>query len=248
VEGKMEIQFSDLTLGYRGVGKRTIVAGPLSGVIEGEGITVLLGENGAGKTTLLKTLAGVIPPLGGRIEVGGKALNRMAFREIARTFSLDLGEQGIWQGLTPQELFAITARELRESEERAETIAERFGVVPFLRKSLRTLSEGERKRVLLARAFLPRVPFIFLDEPLAHLDLWQKEEILALIRGMAEKRGVLVTTHDLSILPTADRVAFLLPGGPLIPIPSGITRDPLLVREYLDGIREGSFRRVESLW
>lgn len=244
----MEIRFSDLVVGYRGVGKRTIVAGPLSGVIEGEGITVLLGENGVGKSTLLKTLAGLIPPLGGRVEVVGKPLYRMTPREIARTFSLYLGERGIWQGLTPQELFSITARELRENKEREEWVVERFRVAPFLRKSLCTLSEGERKRVLLARAFLPRVPFIFLDEPLAHLDLWQKEEILALIRGMAERRGILVTTHDLSILPTAYRVVFLLPGGPLLPIPSGIARDPLLVREYLDGIREGSRRMFVSPW
>lgn len=230
----MNLTFENLAVGYRARGRRVrCVARSLFGALAEGKRFVLLGANGSGKTTLLRTLAGLLTPLEGTITLAGKPLSSFSPSARARIFSLYLGANGIFPGLTVKELLEISLSRERQAKERIATIVEQFRIGSYLPRSLSELSDGERKRVLVARAFLHPVPFLFLDEPLSHLDLWQKEELLELIATKAKGRSVLLTSHDLSALAIAEEVWVLCPGGPLNILPQEVASDPHLVRSYL---------------
>lgn len=233
---RMKLKFSSLVLGYKRLGRTLAISPPLSGELEMGRTYVLLGPNGAGKSTLLKTLSGLLPPLSGTVHLDHRSIQDLSPRERSRFFSLYLGERGVWGRLTVEELFLITQERCPVTPQRVETVVKRFGVEQFWEKRLNELSEGERKRVLLARAFLPQVPFLFLDEPLSHLDFWQKEEILRLIFTPDEERSILMTTHDLNALSIAEELWFLPKGGALMNLPKGIASDSLLTLNYLEQI------------
>jgi putative ABC transport system ATP-binding protein len=183
-------------------------------------LVILLGPSGCGKTTLLSCLGGILSPTAGRIEFGDvevTALNRRALAAYRRdtvgivfqAFNLIASISAVENVMVP--LWAA-GRSRRAARERAEEFLTRVGLQDRMRHRPGDLSGGQQQRVAVARAIALDPPLILADEPTAHLDFIQVEEILRLIRQLAsDDRMVVVATHDSRILPLADRIVELVP-------------------------------------
>jgi iron complex transport system ATP-binding protein len=212
----------DLAVGYFSPKKTPrVVAGPLRLALWPGELVCLLGPNGAGKSTLLRTLAGLQPPLGGRLDLGSTAITSLSASERARQLSIVLTDRVDSGNLTVRELVrlgrhphtgwlgGLSAHD--EAQVQAALVA--TGTTAFAGRPLGELSDGERQKVLLARALAQDTPIVLLDEPTAHLDLPNRVSLMRLLHRLARQNGkaILLSTHELDLaLQAADRV-WLLP-------------------------------------
>lgn len=210
----------NLSCGY---GRCPVLAGIDLDVSEGEVLT-LIGPNGSGKTTLLHTLSGLLAPLSGNVLVEQKPLSEMSGRELARKLALSpqRATQSAWP-LTVQEAVSLGRAPhrgwllpyTRTDRERIQGAMKRMGVAGLSERHVNTLSGGEVRRVLLARALAQAPRVLLLDEPATYLDLTYQAELLGLVRSLAREEGlaVVLTLHDLALASIcSDRVALLAPG------------------------------------
>jgi iron complex transport system ATP-binding protein len=213
---------ADLVVGYLAAKKTPRpVAGPLQLDLRPGELVCLLGPNGAGKSTLLRTLAGLQPPLGGQLAVGGTSLAALRAPERARQLSIVLTDRIDAGNLTVRELVrlgrhphtgwlgGLSAHD--EAQVQAALVA--TGTEAFAPRPVGELSDGERQKVLLARALAQDTPVVLLDEPTAHLDLPNRVALMRLLHRLARQTGkaILLSTHELDLaLQAADRI-WLLP-------------------------------------
>ena len=188
-------------------------------------LTVLLGPSGCGKTTLLSCLGGLLTPTSGRITVGDvdvTALNRRAMSKYRRynvgivfqAFNLVPSLTALENVLVP---LRAAGRPRGAARERAKELLTRVGLQDRMTHRPGDLSGGQQQRVAVARAIALDPPLILADEPTAHLDYLQVEEMLRLIRDLAKgERMVVVATHDPRLLPLADRVVEMVPTTTLV--------------------------------
>lgn len=211
------IRLSGLSIGYRGKHSVKTVAEGISDVICSGELTCLFGENGAGKSTLLRTLSGFLPPLDGEIVLLGKPLAAYRERELATVIGVVLTEKSNLQNMTVAELVGMgrspyTGFWGRLSAADRHTVDDALAMVgiAWLRdRMVQTLSDGERQKVMIAKALAQETPVIFLDEPTAFLDYPSKVEILHLLHRLSQEMGktIFLSTHDLELaLRVADRV------------------------------------------
>lgn len=134
------------------------------------GTFILRGSNGCGKSTLLRTIAGVIPPLAGQVTVAGYDLRRDHV-QVLRRLAYAPDQLPLPPTALAGELLQIVrwAHGLSEDLGRSD-LAERFGIVPYLGKSLQSLSLGQRRRLILVSALALKAPITLLDEPTVGLD------------------------------------------------------------------------------
>ncbi len=181
------------------------------GLEEGK-IYALLGRNGSGKSTVLRLLTGILRPQGGEILWMGKRLDRMTPGELSRYVATvwtrpPAGEMKVSEILKTAGNFS-SALWSRVSEELA--------LEPLMQRSVASLSDGERQRVMLGRARLTDAPVLLLDEPLAHLDLPNKAGVLAWLQSAAsEGKTVLFSTHEPALVRDVADAFFLLDKGKL---------------------------------
>lgn len=187
-----------------GHGRRVVAAGLSFSLAPGQ-VLCLLGPNGGGKTTLLRTLLGLLPPLAGRVTLGGVPLGSLSRREIARRLAY-----------VPQAAaggFAYRARDVvamgraarlpllavpgARDHAIAETALDRLGIGALADRAVTELSGGERQLVLIARALAQEAACLVLDEPTASLDFGNQALVLRQVRALAAREGlaVLMTTH-----------------------------------------------------
>lgn len=210
-----------------GYGSRVVLSEVAFELHPGE-VMALLGPNGAGKSTLLKSAAGQLALQGGSIFLEGEDLRRCAAQKKAERMALLFTERREPEFATAREVveagrYPYTGRfgTLREQDHaavaramayvRTEELTER----PFVE-----LSDGQRQRVLLARALAQEPKVMLLDEPTAFLDLRHKIELLSLLRDLATREGlaVLVSLHEPDLaLKCADRVLLVADGKVLPP-------------------------------
>jgi iron complex transport system ATP-binding protein len=223
----MLLETRALTVGYR---HRAVLEDVSVQVAAGELIAVL-GPNGAGKSTLLRTLAGLQPPLGGTVELLGRPLGELTAGERARRVGVVLPERVPVGLLSAAELVALGRHpytdwlgRLRPADREAVRRAlEATGIGHLAARDVATLSDGERQKVMIARALAQEPALLILDEPTAFLDLPARAEILGLLArlareepggedagGRTEGRAVLLSTHDLDLaLRSADHLWLL---------------------------------------
>lgn len=190
-------------------------------------LVCLLGSNGAGKSTLLKTLGRLIPPLGGSILIEKQNIDELTPKIFSTKTGLVLTEK--------PELWNITAREIislgrypytgfwgKLTEQDWELVgqaAEQAGVETILDRQFMELSDGEKQKVMIAKALAQKTPIILLDEPMAFLDFPSKSNLLLLLRKLAHEQnlGIILSTHDIELaLRTADRIWLIPEKGKLI--------------------------------
>ncbi|ONH34736.1 ATP-binding cassette domain-containing protein [Protofrankia sp. BMG5.30] len=214
------LRLTGLTVGYRqGRTARPVLTGLTAHARRGD-LTVLLGPNGAGKSTLLRTLAGLQPPLAGGVTLDGVDLTGLGPLERARRIGTVLTDQVDVPLLTAGELVglgrhphtgltgALTARD-RVVVDWALTVV---AAGPLAGRPVDELSDGERQRVLIARALAQQPTLLLLDEPSAYLDVTARVAVTALLRALARDHdlAVVVSTHDLELaLRVADMVWLL---------------------------------------
>jgi iron complex transport system ATP-binding protein len=210
------IQLHSLTLGY---GERKLFEGADIGFGWGE-FTALIGRNGTGKSTLLRAIAALAKPMKGYISVNGRRLDDMTRHEIASQISFVSTDEVRVANLRVRDVVAlgrtpytnwVGALSAGDKARVAEAL-DMVGMSAFADKGVDTLSDGERQRVMIARALAQDTPIILLDEPTAFLDLPNKYEICLLLRELAHKQGkcIIFSTHDLSIaLELCDTIAML---------------------------------------
>ena len=177
----------------------------------------LVGPNGVGKSTLLRTVTGLQPKLGGEILMSGKKLETYQPRELAGQVSvvltspISVGAMRVDE-LTAMGRFPFTGLFDRMSEHDWEVVHETLRVVGVEKLSHRyvhTLSDGERQKVMIARALAQEPRLLILDEPTAYLDLPGRVVVMNLLHDLASghDKAVLTSTHDLDLaLRHADRI------------------------------------------
>ncbi|MFJ7064018.1 ABC transporter ATP-binding protein [Streptomyces sp. NPDC101115] len=199
----------------RGAG-RAVLAGLDLEARAGE-LTVLLGPNGAGKSTLLRTLCGLLPPLDGRIRIGGTDLGQTSPTALARRLAVVLTDRVDPGLLSVRELAGLgrhphtgfTGRLTEVDHAAVEWSLKAVGAEHLADRPASELSDGERQRVLTARALAQEPEVVLLDEPTAFLDVPSRVALTVLLRDLARDKGltVVVSTHDLELaLRVADAV------------------------------------------
>jgi zinc/manganese transport system ATP-binding protein len=195
-----DLRLLDLTVGYD---RHPAVHHLQLDVAAGE-LLAVVGPNGAGKSTLLKALAGVLPPMGGRIERSAQAQAgaRTAYlpqqADIDRSFPvtvIDTVAMGLWHEI------GAWGRLGRARLQRCRDALAEVGLDGFDRRTLDTLSGGQFQRVLFARLMLRDAQLILLDEPFAAVDEPTADHLLELVRVWhAQGRTVVVVLHDLALV------------------------------------------------
>ena len=183
-------------------------------------LAILLGPSGCGKTTLLSCLGGILRPTSGRISFGKVDVTALDARAVSRyrrrTVGIVFQAFNLVPSLTAIENVMVPMRAVGMSRHaahhRAEELLTRVGLSDRMKHRPGDMSGGQQQRVAVARAIALDPPLILADEPTAHLDFIQVEEVLRLIRELADgERVVVVATHDTRMLPLADRVVELVP-------------------------------------
>lgn len=194
-----------LTVGYRG--HRVVEDISLS--LPCGRLVCLLGPNGAGKSTLLRTLCGFQPPIAGTVTISGSDITTMSAAEVARLVSVVLTDRPLTPSLTAAEMVGMgrapyTGFWGRLSDDDRRLVLEAMttvGIAPLATRRMGQLSDGERQKVLIAKALAQHTPVIVLDEPTAFLDYPSKVAVMKTLARLAHDEGktILMSTHDLEL-------------------------------------------------
>lgn len=202
----MQITLSHLSVGYK-IGHA--VVSDINLTLQSGKLASLIGANGVGKSTLLKTLTGFLPKLEGSLLLDGKDISEFSQRALARQISIVLTQKPEVQNLTVEEIVGLGRSpytgffgKLHANDQQIvdESITA-VGIEKLKNRMIQTLSDGERQKVMIAKALAQQTPVIFLDEPTAFLDFSSKVETFQLLQRMAHEMGklVLLSTHDLEL-------------------------------------------------
>ena len=225
-ETDLLIEFRNATLRRGG---RTLV-GPVDWAVELDERWVIMGPNGAGKTSLLRIAAAAEHPSSGTADILGERLGRVDTAELRARIGLSSSSVG--QRIPGQELvrdlvvsasYAVLGR-WRESYaeldyQRAIDMLESMGAEHLADRTYETLSEGERKRVLIARALMTDPELLLLDEPAAGLDLGGREELVARLTDLAadpDAPALVLVTHHVEEIPPGFSHGMLLSAGRVV--------------------------------
>ncbi len=242
------LDLQSLSVGYRGAPGVVLSDLDLSAA-PGDFICIL-GRNGSGKSTLMRTIAGLQPSLDGVARLDGEDIASMRPATRARQIAVVLTEREFNPGLRVEDVIALARQPftgwqggLAESDRAA--IAHAVGITgiePFLRRFFSDLSDGERQRVMIARALAQTPRLMVLDEITAFLDLPSRVEIMALLRSHARKHGqaILLSSHDLDLSLQLSDSVWLLDGagGFSVGAPDELSRGGAVGRAFdTDAIR-----------
>lgn len=197
------IELKNLSTGY---GRHTVSAN-LNATLQSGRLTCLLGPNGVGKSTLLRTLCGFQPPLEGRMELDGKDMAQLSRKEMSRSIGVVLTERPDVTDMRASDMVALGrtpytgfwGRLGTEDRNRVDEAMQLVGITHLAHRMIHTLSDGERQKVMIAKALAQQTPVILLDEPTAFLDFPSKVETMRLLHRLAHESGktVFLSTHDL---------------------------------------------------
>lgn len=187
----------------------------------------ILGMNGAGKTTLLNLVCGYLFPTSGTIDVFGKRFGRFPLNELRKdigwvstSFSERMQHHTQATGLEIILTGKFASIGLHENPEQTDidkalSLLEQLGIDRLRNRPFRLMSQGEKQRILIGRAFMAEPRLFILDEPCAGLDFLSKEQLLSTIQRMArqQKTTILFVTHQIDeILPIFSHTLLLREG------------------------------------
>ena len=202
----------------------------LSWTVDGSERWVILGPNGAGKTTLLQIAAALIHPSSGKAVLLDERMGavdifdirpRIGFVSSAMSRRIPGNETVLNVVMTAA--YSVTGRWNEEYEDvdlaRAHRVLEEWKLESFADRTFGGLSDGEQKRVLIARAVMTDPELLLLDEPAASLDLGSREELLQLLSGFAKSKSapaMVMVTHHVEEIPRGFTHALLLADGKVV--------------------------------
>lgn len=218
------LELRNLYIGYADDTKRSIVAETLNASLPRGVLACLIGANGVGKSTLMRTMAAFQPPLRGEVCIDGKSVADYSAKELSEKIGVVLTERNMSADLTVEEVVGLgripyttfwgtlTQADLRIVDEALAWVA----IEELRYRKLHQLSDGERQKVMIAKALAQQTPVIFLDEPTAFLDYPSKIAMMQLLKRLAHEQHklILLSTHDLEIaFQTADYIWLLQQDG-----------------------------------
>ena len=217
------IELRNLSIGYQTKhGIKTVATG-IDGTIKSGELTCLLGANGVGKSTLLKTLSSFHPKTGGEILLEGRELSEYSDKQLSRLIGVVLTEKPDVRNMTVRELVSLgrspyTGFWGTYSKDDLQVVDEAIamvGIEPLKKRMVHTLSDGERQKVMIAKALAQQTPVIYLDEPTAFLDYPSKVEVLQLLCRISREadKVIFLSTHDVELaLQMADTIWLMTQG------------------------------------
>ncbi len=239
-----------------GYGHKLIVAGAEIVVQPGE-IVTLIGPNGAGKSTVLKTIAGQLEPVAGTIYIDEAERSTYALNEIAKKQAVMLTERKPAEKMTCEEVVSLgrypyTGRLGILSENDKKIVRDTMELVhvsELAERSYDQISDGQRQRLLLARAICQEPQIMILDEPTSYLDIRHKLEFLDLLKSLTQEKkiGVIMSMHELELAHlVADKVICISADGKVEKVgsPEEVFTDELISRLY--SLEDGRLREVYS--
>ena len=203
------IRLSNLSIGYRSKNGTRVVAAGINAAIRSGELTCLLGANGVGKSTLLRTLSAFQPKLDGDVLIEGREITTFSDKELSRMIGVVLTEKPDIRNMSVRELVALGRSPYTGfwgtlHEDDWQVVDEAISAVriePLRERMIHTLSDGERQKVMIAKALAQQTPVIYLDEPTAFLDFPSKVEIMQLLRQLAQtqQKTIFLSTHDFEL-------------------------------------------------
>lgn len=194
-----------MTVGYN---KKPLIKDIEIGITKGEIIT-LIGPNGSGKSTILKSISRNLELLGGQVMLDEAEIRSMSFRDLSKKMAVMLTERIKTEYMTCYEIVATgrypyTGRLgilSAEDEEIVEEALKRVHAEELGSRNFDAISDGQRQRILLARALCQQPEIILLDEPTSFLDIKHKLELLAILRSMAKEKNitVIMSLHEIDL-------------------------------------------------
>ena len=224
-------------------GKATLLA-DVDWAVELDERWVVLGPNGAGKTTLLRLAGAEMHPTVGTVEVLGERLGRVNLVELRTRIGMSSANLGLRVPGDERAADVVVSagygllgrwRERYDATDtdRAARLLDALGMHGLAERTFGTLSEGERKRTLIARALMTDPELLLLDEPAAGLDLGGREELVSRLSGLAldpDAPASVLVTHHVEEIPVGITHALLLKGGRLVaagPVDETLTAENL---------------------
>ncbi len=199
------VKLKNLTVGYGG---KPLLSDMNVAIRKGE-IVTLIGPNGAGKSTILKSISRQLKLLGGSVLVEEKSIHELSYKALSRKMAVVLTERMKPELMTCHDVVATgrypyTGRLgiLTEADERkVEEAMEAVHAGELGERDFQAISDGQRQRVLLARAICQEPEIILLDEPTSFLDIRHKLELLAILRRMAKEKQitVIMSLHEIDL-------------------------------------------------
>lgn len=211
------IELQNLSIGYITKKERKVVAEGITANIQSGELTCLLGANGIGKSTLLRTLSAFQPKLAGEVFVQGKEIASYTEKQLSTLLSVVLTEKCDVKNMSARELIGLGRSPYTGfwgtlNEDDKQMVDKAISLVKIenlANRMVDTLSDGERQKVMIAKALAQDTPIIFLDEPTAFLDFPSKVEIMQLLHRLSRKtnKTIFLSTHDLELaLQIADKI------------------------------------------
>lgn len=200
----MKLKAEKLSIGY---GNDDTIFPEISFVADEREMIALLGVNGIGKSTLLRTISGLQKSVNGTISVGEKPLESLTVQERAKLISIVLTEKIFVDNISVRDFVSLGRMPYTswlgnladEDLQEVETVMAIMKMQRLQDKLFNQISDGEKQKVLIARALCQQTPVIILDEPTAFLDFRNKKEILELLSSVSKdlKKIVILSTHDI---------------------------------------------------
>lgn len=198
----------ELTVGYRkGNSTSPVISGLNLSLSRGK-LVALIGANGIGKSTLLRTLVGNQPPLEGEVSISGIRIGEISRKDLSLLLGIVNTERTQAGALTVREVVSLGRQPYtgflgilsKNDKSIVEKAMQDAGILHKASSFLAELSDGERQKVMIAKALAQCTPIIILDEPTAFLDVASRMETMLLLHNLAHKqnKAVLLSSHDLS--------------------------------------------------
>lgn len=236
-----------LTVGYHG----KALIHDVNFRIEKGKILTLIGPNGAGKSTILKTIIRQLPPIEGTVLIGNRDVRTWSVKEMAGQVAVMLTERIYPELMTCREVVAMgryphtgaLGRMTAEDEKAVQEALARVHGLPLAEQDFAALSDGQRQRIMLARAICQEPRVIVLDEPTAYLDIHFKLELLEILREMAREKGltVVMSLHEIDLAAKVSDYLACVKGDRIAAFgaPEEIMQEGVV--EELYGLKKGSY-------
>src|SRR5574344_357284 len=203
------IEIKDLSIVYSSKIHKKVIASNITADIYSSELTCLLGVNGVGKSTLLKTLSAFLPKLSGNIQILQKDIDRYNDKQLSTVLSVVLTDKCNIRNMSVEELVGLGRSPytdfwgtIRHDDKKIVKRAMQMVRIDSLAtRMVQTLSDGERQKVMIAKALAQSTPIIYLDEPTAFLDYPSKVEIMQLLHTLSRQtdKTIFMSTHDIEL-------------------------------------------------
>ncbi len=200
-----QLTINNLSVGYE---QKAVLTGINLTAQSGDFIA-LTGKNGTGKSTFLKTLAGILPAVSGSVFLDDLNLTNMSPAERARYVSIVLTDKidvpvsvHEFLALGRQPYTNIWGQLSKKDLQKIDEVGEKLKITGYFDRPVNQLSDGERQKIMIARALVQETPVLLLDEPATHLDLENKAVLINILLKISEEQNkiIIMSTHDINLL------------------------------------------------